>query len=422
MSFFTFFLYLVCVFIRPQDWMPAFSGKPLINILGIATIIFLIFESSGKSEGRRMVKAPQTWMMLCFFLTILMSHVTHMYFWGMQDSFAKFFPTFILFFVILNAINTERRLKATITIITLIMGLLVMQGIYQMHNGFGWAGQVLTTQGDGQGGIISRINWVGIFGDPNDLALTFVIGIGFLLPFVFSNINILTRLLSAAFVAYLGYGIFLTNSRGGQIALMAAAGYFFIRKTKRFVLGGILGGAAAAAVLVFGPSRMSALSSSEDSAAARLDLWYGGLQLFKSNPIFGRGFGMFMEDLPQTAHNSYVLAVAELGFVGLFLWIAMIYISMKGLLMVQNKNKDLANYALGIQTALFGFCVAAFFLSRTYVILPYMLFAMAGSLVWLSAKSDDKSTQIAFDGKDVRNVFLLSVAVILAVVFMIRGR
>jgi O-antigen ligase len=356
-----------------------------------------------------------------FFLTILMSHIAHTYFWGMKDSAIKFFPTFLLFFVILNALNTERRLKISMGLIVFMMLLLVFQGMYQVEHGYGWAGQLITSQNDETAGIINRINWVGIFNDPNDLALTFVIGIGFLLPFIFSNVNFILRVISTVIVGYLGYGIFLTNSRGGQIALMAALFYFFIRKTKKFVLGGILGGGAVALMMIFGPSRMSMLSSSEDSAATRLDLWYGGLQLFKSNPVFGRGWGMFMEDLPQTAHNSYVLAVAELGFVGLFLWVALIYISIKGLLIVQNNNKVLANYALGIQSALVGFSAAAFFLSRTYVILPYMLFAMAGSLVWL-AKTDDKNTQIKFDFKDVRNIFLLSIGILIVVISMIRGR
>lgn len=422
MSFFTFVLYLICVFIRPQDWVPMFLAAPLINIFGTATIIFLFLESAGKPEGRRMVQAPQTFLMVGFFLTILISHIVHGYFFGLTDSFTKFFPTFLLFFVILNALNTEGRLKFSLWIIVFMLGLLVLQGVDQVKNGYGWAGQFITSQSDEKSRfIIYRINWVGIFNDPNDLALLFVIGMGFVVPFIFSNVNFFLRLLSAALAGYLGYGVYLTNSRGGQLALMATLFYFFIRKTKKFVIGGIIGGGAVAAMMLLGPSRMSMISSSEDSAASRIDLWYEGLQLFKHNPVFGVGYGMFMEDLPQPAHNSYVHAAAELGFVGLFFWMAMIYISMKGLLMVQNNNKGLSHYALGIQSALVGFCAAAFFLSRTYIILPFMLFAMAGSLAWL-AKSEDKNFQIKFDGKDFRNVFLLCIGVLGVVVSMIRGR
>ncbi len=423
MSFATFILYLVCVFIRPQDWVPGLEGAPLINILGIATIVFLMFETAGKSSDRQFVKAPQSWLIIGMLFSIIMSHVAHHYFGGLQDSFIRFYPTVILFFVILNAINTRQRLKVAMGAIVFMMCVLVFQGMYQAKTGIGWGGQEITLQinENNEDDVIRRVNWVGVFNDPNDLAFIFVIAIGFLLPFIFDKISILVRLLNVAIVCFLGYGIFLTNSRGGMLALGGAVFIFFIRKTKNFILGGVLGGLGAALMIIFGPSRMSMLSSSEDSASSRIDLWYGGIQMFKANPVFGVGQGLFMDDMPQTAHNSYVLAASELGFVGLFFWVALIYTSMKGLVMVQEHNKRLYNYALGIQSALTGFCTAAFFLSRTYVIVPYMLFAMAGSVAWL-AWIEDKSISIKFGGNDVRNVFLLCVAILIAVILLIRGR
>jgi O-antigen ligase len=420
MSFFFFILYLICVFIRPQEWVPAVYGWRLIDILGITTIVLLLLESSGKPEGQRLVKAPQSGLMIGFFLSILMSHVAHHYFGGLVNSFNIFLPTFVLFFVILNAINTEGKLKFTIWFIILVMFLLVFQGIDQARTGIGWGGQEITTQIDDKTGVITeRINWVGIFNDPNDLALMFVIAVGLLLPFIFSRVNFLLRLINAAIMGGLGYGIYLTNSRGGQLALLATVFFFFVRKTRKFLIGGILGGLGTAVILAFGPSRMGMLSTSEESAANRMDLWYGGIQMLKSNPIFGVGQGMFMEDMPQTAHNSFVLAAAELGFVGFFLWIALIYVSMKGLLSVQNSNKALANYALGIQSALVGFCAAAFFLSRTYIILPYMLFAMAGSIVWLS-RQGEKSPEFKLQGRDLWNIFWLSVGILVVIILTIK--
>jgi len=418
MSFFSFILYLICVFIRPQEWVPAVLGWRLVDIFGITTIVLLLLESAGKPEGKRLVKAPQSGLMIGFFLAILMSHVAHHYFGGLVNSFNIFLPTFILFFAILNAINTEGKLKFTVWFIILVMFVLVFQGMYQMKYGIGWAGQPITPQGEDEVSL-GRINWVGIFNDPNDLALTFVIAVGFLLPFIFSRVNFIVRLINVAILGGLGYGIYLTNSRGGQLALLATVFFFFVRKTKKFLIGGILGGLGAAVILTFGPSRMGTLSGAEESAANRMDLWWEGIQMLKSNPIFGVGYGMFADELPQTAHNSFVLAAADLGLVGLFLWMALIYVSMKGLFSVQNNNKELANYALGIQSALVGFCAAAFFLSRTYVILPYMLFAMAGSIVWLN-RQGEKSLELKLQGRDLWNIFWLSIGILVVIVLTIK--
>ncbi len=81
----------------------------------------------------------------------------------------------------------------------------------------------------------------------------------------------------------------------------------------------------------------------------------------KSRPIFGVGYDMFMDALPQTAHNSYVLAAAELGIVGLFCWIGLLYCSFKGLSVIQLREPRYYNYALGLQSSMVGFCAAAFF-------------------------------------------------------------
>jgi hypothetical protein len=46
MSFISLLLYIAAIYIRPQEWVPAFSGLPLIDILAIATAFFLIWEIS----------------------------------------------------------------------------------------------------------------------------------------------------------------------------------------------------------------------------------------------------------------------------------------------------------------------------------------------------------------------------------------
>jgi len=193
---------------------------------------------------------------------------------------------------------------------------------------------------------------------------------------------------------------------------MATIFFFFVKKTRKFVLGGIIGGGFAAAVFALGPSRLGLISISEASAYSRVELWYQGIMMIKSNPLFGVGFNMYMNDLPQTAHNSYILAAAELGFVGLFFWMALIYCSYKGLSIVQDKSIELRPYAYGLQSGLIGFCSAAFFLSRTYVIIPYMLFALSGSLFHI-AKQKNKDLVLKLTSRDYWNIGYLSIGVIL---------
>jgi len=406
--------------------MPAFYGKPLVLIFSIATAVCLIFERVLGKKG--FINVPQNILMLGLFFAVIMSHVVHGYLGGVIESVQVFYVNVILFFIILNSINTERKFKFAVWFIIILIAIMAIQGINQTKIGYGLAGQPILTQKiaeiDNITGVktektIGRITWIGIFEDPNDLSLTFVIAIGLLLALLFGKTNIFTRLICLPLLALFGYGIYLTNSRGGLLAFMATTFFYFVRRSKKIVLGAIIGAIFVVGIFAFGPSRAAFLSSDEASANNRVQLWYKGIKMVKSNPVFGVGFRMFQEDLPQTAHNSYVLAVSELGLFGLFMFMGLLYFSFKESNMIQVSGSKLATYSLGLQAGFVGFCAAAFFLSRTYVILPYLLAALSGSLFYVSTGLDNKLF-VDFKAKDAKNIALLCFVMLIVIFIVIK--
>ncbi len=410
MSFIFLLLYLVSTFIRPQDWMIGFYGKPLILIISVITVLSLIFERS-LQKGSGLIKVPQNYLIIGLFLAVPLSHLSHLFIWGARHSVTIFYVNVVLFFIILNALNTEKKLKIAIWLIVGLIVLMAIQGIYQSKTGFGWAGQEMTEiNQEGKG----RINWIGIFNDPNDLALTFVIAIGIVLAFSFGKIKIFLKIICIPLLAVLLFGLYLTNSRGGVLALLSTVSFYFIKRSRKFLLGGIIAAIFIGAILNFAPSRMSLLSAEEESAAARIDMWYSGIQMVKESPFFGRGYGMFTEENPLTTHNSYMLVAAELGLVGLFFFMGLIYASFKELNLIQKTDPVLKPAALGLQSTLVGFCVAAFFLSRSYVILPYLLFALSGSMFHVTQQRN-KKLQFIFLKNDILHTGLLSIGILVLI-------
>jgi O-antigen ligase len=380
----------------------------------MATLVLLVLER-GLNKTSELIKVPQNMLMVGLFFCILMSHLVHTYLGGMIDAFSVFIINFLLFFIILNAINTERKFKVAFWLIVALITILAFQGIYQFSHEYGWAGQRITISDGG----VNRINWIGIFNDPNDLALAFVVAIGALLAFLFSKTNAVIKLVTLPLIAVLLYGVYLTNSRGGMLALMATVFFYFVKRSKYIVLGVIIGAILVAALFAFGPSRMAVLSTDEESAYNRIDLWYAGMQMLKANPFFGVGFNMFTEDLPLTAHNSFVLAAAELGFVGLFFFVGLIYASFKCLSIIQKNDERLKDYAYGLQAGLVGFCAMAFFLSRTYIIFPYLIFALSGALFYVS-RQQNKKIRFVFSSRDVAVTVFYSLDVLLLVLVVIK--
>ena len=78
--------------------------------------------------------------------------------------------------------------------------------------------------------------------------------------------------------------------------------------------------------LVLGPSRMTTFDSTEASANMRFWYWSFGVELLFQHPIFGAGYGQFLElNHGMLAHNSFVQCFAELGLVGYFFWIEIMF-------------------------------------------------------------------------------------------------
>ena len=401
MAFILLLLYTTCIYLRPQEWVPAVYGWPLIDWLAILMIICLFLNPS-----KVKIKTPQNLLLFGFLITIVLSHLSHFYMWAAYESFLNFGKIVIMFFLFSNVINSEKKIKVSIWFIIILTVVLAIQGIYQYEHGIGWAGQPLVQQGKEYG--VGRITWIGIFNDPNDLALAFVMAIGFLLAFVFSKTKFFIKVLSVFLTGILLYSLYFTNSRGGYLALAATMGYFFLRSMKNKFIAVVIGGVLAFSVMFFGPSRLSTISTSEGSAYGRIDAWYQGFQMLKSAPLFGVGYGRWKDYHSLGAHNSYILVAAEEGIVGLFFWMALIYLCFKHLKTIKNKNREITVYILGIEGGFFGFLVSAYFLSRSYISVLYIMLALASAFVYVFLKNDENS----FHFKDIKTTSILILGIL----------
>ncbi|MBU1043917.1 MAG: O-antigen ligase family protein [Candidatus Omnitrophica bacterium] len=406
MSFISLLLYVIAIYMRPQEWVLAVYGWPLIYILTFTSAIFVFLESMG---GRKVyLKEPPNMLMLGFFGCILMSHISHAYLQGSIDSIRFFAPNVIMFFLFVNILVTERKIKITIWLIIILTVILAVEGIQQHHSGLGWAGQmpiVDTESGE------TRIRWIGIFNDPNDLALIFVVSAGFLVSFIFGLNNLLVKILSCGMLFLIGQALFYTNSRGGFLAMAATITFFLLMKMKNKVFAIIVGVSIALSGILLGPSRMSQVSASEASAYGRIEAWYQGFQMLKSAPIFGVGEGMFTEHHFRAAHNSYISVAAELGMLGIFIWVSLIYSCFKGLVLVSRKSSKDKPYMLGLEAGLFGFLSASFFLSRSFIAVLYILLALSASFMYTIL---DKK-EYEFTKKDVKISAILTIGILLLV-------
>lgn len=381
--FFFMMMYLILVIIRPQDY-PAVVDSPGLPWQPVALILATLFWLF---SGRKSFAAPQYLLLPLFLLVAMVSKVVNGWTGGAIFVFAFFSPVVLAFVLLSNAAATRSRLRITMAVFAVCAAVLAVHGIEQSLTGIGWTGIGMSQE--------TRIQYVGIFNDPNDLGMLFVMS----LPMAFylgsrGGLLGLRRLFWWTAAGLLIYGIFLTDSRGTLLALVAILGVYVWQK-RGLVTAGVLAVGALAGMMAV-PSRMQELDSSEASAAGRIDSWYEGIQMFISDPLFGVGAGGYTDINPLTAHNSFVLVLAEMGIIGFTIWLAIAGYSFRMTLSVLKRGDEILedvpaevpddvvvagwredrSITLALLLSLVGYFVSAFFLSRSYVIILYLLVAM----------------------------------------------
>jgi putative inorganic carbon (HCO3(-)) transporter len=365
-------LYVALTIIRPQDYVPALVGVPLLPVVLILAFLCWL-GSSGKTYA-----APQFTLLPAFLLVLMFSQVVNGWTGGALDQLAKFGPAAISFFIFAAACTNQRHLKISMGVLVICAMVLALHGVEQVKTGIGWTGTPLIDDG--------RIQYVGIFNDPNDLGLLFVSAFP-MAVFLRRFGGFFGRLFWLGGALLLLYGVYLTNSRGAMLAVLVVAGVYIWHRRGPVTAGtlGVIGLICMRAL----SSRMQELDAGEESASGRVDAWYSGMHMFMSHPLFGVGAGNFTEYNDLTAHNSFVLVLAETGFVGFLLWLAFVGYSFRMMLAIlrfklePNDDVDMAKrfetertIALTLLLTLCGLFSAAFFLSRSYMIVLYLLIAM----------------------------------------------
>jgi len=401
MGFFLLLAYVALWYIRPGELWPLLAPYQTMFWVGWSGLI-----ASGlqflMSPGLTF-RAPQIYLMPALVGVVAFSVAAQGWLGGAVKAFQAFGPSATVFFLIVFTVNSLRRLRILVLLVVLLSAALAVQGVLAYH--YGYMADVLVLEqrtdtdhavSDGSETVLRRIRSLGFLNDPNDLAQALVTA----LPFLglawrrgkwLRNLSLV--LIPTSLVLY---AVYLSRSRGGAFSLLVVVLLSLRKRLGR--LGSILvTGVLAASLLAFDITGGRGISM-DVSAQGRFAAWSEGLMLWRSSPLFGVGFQNFLDYNDKTAHNSFVLCFAELGFVGYFCWMALLVLTILALsalsrLPVQEgMDRDLQRWAGALQLALYGFLAAALFLSRTYMMILYLLLAMAVALAEMARRAGKPTT------------------------------
>ncbi|OGR89031.1 MAG: hypothetical protein A2992_04355 [Elusimicrobia bacterium RIFCSPLOWO2_01_FULL_59_12] len=283
--------------------------------------------------------------------------------------FNIFFKSMIVFLMCLFLIEDEHSVLELERTLVLSTFALVILGFYQY---------LILPRDAAFGG---RLHSIGMLGDSNDLAAGIIIVLPLMLAPAFRPLApSVQRMGGILFSGISLLAIWYTQSRGALLAFLAqilAFGTLFKAQGRSLRLLGIAAFLGLGYVLALHVSSRST-KEMEISQESRLIYWKAAVNMTLHHPVWGVGFGQYPANYEtfastvkyewgqRTAHSSWLLAFAESGFVGGFLFIAFFVIVFQIAWIHRRENPD-QFYALA------GYGVAMSFLSHTYMLYPYLL-------------------------------------------------
>jgi len=403
MGFFLTLLYIALALLSPEDLLPSLAPYRLQLVVAIAAMLFSV---PGLLD-RRFSRIPQVYLLAGLLVTVAGSAmVSSMWIMAGGLAFLKFLPAAMVFYLVVLNCQSLKRLRIVASVVTGIAILYIVQGSRAYLTG-DTSSPLLQVIPVSDGTVTFRMQGLGFLHDANELAQLLVM----LIPFLWTRWRQNQHLQNVFFViaptALFVWGIYLTHSRGAMVALVLI---LILSLRRRVGLVPTMAAAAVAASLLLALNFSGGREVSVHAGSDRFTLWGDGLEMFKQHPLLGVGFGNFgSQDFGHTAHNSFVVCLAELGIIGYSLWMGLIAFSLSGLnsLIVSVRDEELDpaaledgtasdeektefnRWATALQISLGGFLAAAFFLSRAYVFYLYLILGMAVALLALSSGEEE---------------------------------
>jgi O-antigen ligase len=386
-AFFGLLLFIAIVYANPGNW---FDSLEEIGFAKIAAGLSLTaLGASWLLYDRRLrLGGTQGWALLGLFALVGMSAAWSFWPKFSWDTFTDGLKYLAIFLLVVNTVDSPERLITTVRVIALASCIPAFGAIWSHAHG------EHLVEGD-------RAGWIGIFGNPNDLAYHLVVGIAMLLAASAAATTRRRRWAWRVLIVPVAWAILLTQSRAGMLAALVVALFWSLRSVRRAPL--LLGAVITVGALVFvSPSNpwhartQSATAYGEDmSARGRYDAWRTGINMVKDRPFTGVGAGAFMIAWPEYApgdagdvrseHNTFIQLVSELGLPALLLFLVAIGASALGLSSAARSRGPLMALARGVQCGLGGFALCSIYGGIAWTWPIYLLLGLAFALRQIAA-------------------------------------
>ncbi|OED56070.1 hypothetical protein BEI46_11285 [Aliivibrio fischeri] len=328
--------FVIFSFFRIHEVFPQLYSLKIPLLLSLGSLAALAWQV-GITRQIKFFWCKEFTLLTCFLFLIIVGIVLA----GNRPIAIEYFKNIywkiiLMTFAIAVLVRTPQQLTFTLRAIT-IAGVLV--GIVAIQNKLGGIGLVEETR------VTIGRELGSMLGDPNDLALVLMFPTSFAVGLLVTHqLPWHQRLIGFIAIPILFWAIIATQSRGGLLGIMAVFGIYGLQRIKSKALllsiailaGGILFAIAGISDRASGGSAEAGVDA---SAMGRLYAWEAAFKMALANPLTGVGLDNFYSNyfyysphwdgLNHAVHSTWFGVLAETGFLGLSIFIALIVVLIK---------------------------------------------------------------------------------------------
>jgi len=391
------------------------SGVGLAKVLGLALAIsWLAAVASGRGDNRFVWNSSPGlfWLVIAFLAWGGLSLLWAENFGAGIEQMQRYLLVALLVPIVFTAVRNERDTKAVsggyVAGATIAAG----YGLLLIPSISGAQGAVDATE------QLNRI--AGTVGDPNVLASVILVG-----AILAIALAVTQRRSPPMRILLVGCGVLclaalvLTFSRGGLIALGAAilAAPLVAKRKAAIVATGLLVAFCIVAYIgALAPADARERIVANDGGSGRTDIWKIGWRMVEAKPIVGLGVGNFqsssihyqirpgtatvrtdLADNPSVAHNSYLELLAEMGIVGLTLFLGIVLAALAAAYKATRKffadnRPDLAVLSGAVFASLISLLASDFFISEQFSKQLWLVIALCPALLAIANEGAGQGT------------------------------
>lgn len=367
--------YLFIEYVRPQTIWRSIDVLPwglAALVLSLAAVLF---------EGRTLRFHTVAGAGILFFSLVLVLSS----FFAVDPQIAYsgwevYFSWLLIFLLITNTINTEKRFFI-FTLAFLLYSFKLAQ-----HGFRAWAASGFSFTSYG---VMGPSGW---FHNSGEFGIQMCVFLPLSVEFILAMRPYWGRWTRAFFytfpVAAVGT-IVATSSRGALLGI-GVVGLWWVARSRHRLRAGIAITVLAIATWAVVPQEQRDRFSSmgEDrTSTTRMDRWEDGMAIASEHPVFGIGYNNWNAYYGPLSHNIFIQAVSELGYTGLLAFLALIVSTFvlnartrRLLKRARTTTPFMKHMAYGLDGALVGFMASGFFVTVLYYPYFWINLAMTVSL------------------------------------------